>query len=163
MNLLVAVPTFNRPTYIEELLLECGTICNVYGTDIIIYDSSDNEETRQIVQKYAEILPNLYYINIDSKLESNQKFIMIMQGYGWVRSYDYVWLWGDSLRFLDGAFQLVGRYIEQNADIIIADIMNSEHLSTIKYISRQKLFDLFNINILLKIMNLKNACLKQPS
>lgn len=141
MRLLVAIPTYNRPEIIEEF---CEKYLLAYfnaGIDIYIYDSSENDYTAGIIEKYGKQYDNLSYFRINSDISSNKKIYMIFQRYMWKKDFDYIWLCGDSLRYTEKAFKKVWPYLTEGFDLIVTDIMNCEHLGIRNYEDAQVLFD----------------------
>ena len=51
LNLAVIIPTCNRPKAIEYLLSYSAVLYRRFGIDIIIYDSSEDNKTQQIVDR----------------------------------------------------------------------------------------------------------------
>jgi hypothetical protein len=114
-NLAVFVPTYCRGPVIKELLENQIAIYTAYGVDFYICDSSEDDETKEITELYKKSFDNLYYIRFPSELHGNMKVYKIYQRVGWVKDYDYVWMFGDAVRF---------------TEIIVAkviDIINTAH------------------------------------
>ena len=141
MRLLVAIPTYNRPEIMKEF-------CDKYllahydaGIDVYIYDSSENDDTSDIIEKYRKRYENLSYFRMNSYISSNKKIYMIFQRYMWKMDYDYIWLCGDALRYTEKAFNKIRSYLAEGFDLIVTDIMNCEHLGIRNYEDAQVLFD----------------------
>ena len=52
------------------------TMANI-GYDLFIYDSSENEDTQRIVEKYSQINDHVFYKGMSSDIHSNKKVFEI--------------------------------------------------------------------------------------
>ena len=98
-KLAVIIPTANRPESIAYYLETIIEKFNDYGIDFIIYDSSDNEETKKIVVKYQkkgyECLKYEQYTGIYDGYAIDDKIIEAYKRH--YDYYEYLWLMRDGL------------------------------------------------------------------
>lgn len=91
-KLAIVVPTYNRAQTIENRLQYDQYLVNSSEIDLLVFDSSDNSETKGVVDRFiADGFDNLRYYPINSQMHPNEKFIAIyemLENSG----YDYVWL-----------------------------------------------------------------------
>jgi len=86
------IPTYNHPQVMKETLKACACVYQGKGVDIYIYDSSTDEETKNVVESFVlEGFKNLYYIGLDPSVGFDEKLIMIFSGYGLRYNYQYIW------------------------------------------------------------------------
>ena len=98
-RLAIAVPTYNRSKDIEYFIEQESFALGYEDVDLLIYDSSENEDTEQVVGKYLDDgFRNLIYIKYPSKMPSNEKFFRIYMELG--EQYDYIWMIHDHTVFL---------------------------------------------------------------
>lgn len=88
----VCVPTCNRSACIERVLDEELGILRRTGIDICIYDSSSNDDTKQLVSNYqCRGYSNLFYKHIDYTVHPNKKACLIFKE-AEKTGYDYIWM-----------------------------------------------------------------------
>lgn len=141
MNLAVCIPTYERAEVINELCDEVLEIYQKNHIDLYLYDSSRTDHTYDVIRKYSDQYNNLYYVRIPSQIESNEKIYNIFKGTGLAKKYEYIWMCGDSLRFYEGAINKLQQYLIDKPDIVVMDIMNSEHLGLKRYTDKNEFFD----------------------
>ena len=96
MNLVVIVPTSNRPKSIDNFLLNCASDTKWLGIDVIIYDSSDDNKTEVITKNFRmDGYDNIYYDKYiyDGEFSIDKKVISAYEKYA--NSYKYIWLCRD--------------------------------------------------------------------
>lgn len=88
----VCVPTYNHPDVVDDVLKNSIKAYYDCGLDIYYYDSSENNDTEQVVKKYQDAgFDNIYYIRIPSEFGYEKKVLMIFKGEGLEKQYDYIW------------------------------------------------------------------------
>lgn len=115
-KIVICVPTYNRPKMVQEVLeYELAYYVN-YNFDIIYYDSSENSETYDVIQK-ARDKKNIAYKKMDSRFCLDYKIIEILKD---LRNtdYDYVWLMNDSISITEEALKILIPILEENYDLI---------------------------------------------
>lgn len=91
-NIACCYLSHNHPYVVKEVLTINLEYYNKNGIDIYIYDSSTNNETKEIVNEFIHRgANNLYYIKIDDKLEADGKMLQVLKRYGIEKKYDYIW------------------------------------------------------------------------
>lgn len=118
LNLVVVIPTANRPIAVNMLLYQAVRDLLCYGVDIVIYDSSDDERTHAVTANFQiEGYDNVYYRRYTGELDGlsiDKKVICALQEH---LDYDYIWLCGDGLiptisKFYNDLISLTEREIE---------------------------------------------------
>lgn len=113
------IPTYNRPDIIKKVLENFIPISQKKSVDIYIYDSSVNEETLNIVEKFIQKgIKNLYYVRIDPGIEVDEKLIMILSGHGLQNSYKYIWMVKDRCYAGEETLKVVLEESEKGHDAI---------------------------------------------
>lgn len=111
----IALATYNRPEFVREWFELHKSGIEKYGFVVSVYDSSTNEETKQIIEKEkSQIKFDIRYFRVDSKIRVDEKVLMLILN----SKCDYVWPLGDSNYYdLDDLNQKVIPYLEQNYDV----------------------------------------------
>lgn len=120
----IIIPTCNRPEAIEYLLNVAALLLRRQGVDIIIYDSSEEDDTKNIVNKFIK---NGFYNVIYSKymgkydgFSLDHKLIAAYEQY--VDCYEYVWICRDGLiPVIDEFIEMLRFYAKKNIDCFIVD------------------------------------------
>ena len=73
MRLAICIPTYNNSELVEELLIRCGDIYKRKSFDVYIYDSSENEETKVVVNRFQKKYNNLFYTAIKSSRSEERR------------------------------------------------------------------------------------------
>ncbi len=112
----------NHPDTVDEIL---GKSINTYaehGIDILVYDDSNAQnDTRKIVEKYiASGANNLYYIDAHVAKHGDNKYMLVMQGYGLPKNYDYIWPCKDRTCFEGTFLDKLCNAIDEGHDVILA-------------------------------------------
>ncbi len=118
-NIAFCIPTYNRSQFITEFCEKFVAIYAAFGIDIYIYDSSENDETKEIVKRYQIENEFLYYIKVNTNIPSNEKIYLIYQGYMFRDEYKYIWMCGDTLRFSQKAIEKMFLIVDKQYDYIV--------------------------------------------
>jgi len=88
----LCVPTMGHAAVVRDVLDKCaGDYCR-YGIDMYYYDSSEDDETLKVVESFKALgYNNLHYIKVASEFSYDQKIELIYNGYGLLKTYDYIW------------------------------------------------------------------------
>jgi len=136
-ELMIVIPTRNHSQYIQYYLAKVLPIAQVYNIDIIIYDSSTDNDTYKIVnERMKSGYNNLFYkrYNQNIKLEEKIKDIFINSGY------EYVWLCGDGIVInLEKDIQIIQEEISNKRDLIIFNIKDFDKKIYTEYTDSVKL------------------------
>ena len=119
-QLMIGIPTKDHPKYIQIYLARILDDARSYGIDVHIYDSSGDDQTKNIVIRRIENgYDNLFYHKCDIDditLPPTQKMKYILVDSG----YKYAWLCGDGVMLnLDNVMPYVQEEMKKNRDLII--------------------------------------------
>lgn len=140
MRLAICIPTYNNSEIVEELLIRCGDIYKRKSFDVYIYDSSENEETKVVVNRFQKKYNNLFYTAIKSSVHSNRKVYMIYKKFSEETRYDYIWVCSDSIRWKENIFDRIEKELEKDYDIIVVNHRDAEKIGTREYNDINQLF-----------------------
>lgn len=118
------IPTYNRPKAVKFLLEYAAPLYRRLGIDLIIYDSSSNNETFDVVKKiqstgYYNVMYHRYTGEFDG-FSLDHKLIQAYDDYA--EEYDYIWLCRDGLiPVVDEILEKVRYYKKKGIDCIIVD------------------------------------------
>lgn len=120
----IIIPTCNRPEAIRFLLAYSAPLDRRLGVDIIIYDSSDNELTQEIVNEFRrDGYYNVFYQRYNGLFDGfslDHKIIQIYKDYA--DYYDYIWVCRDGLiPIIDEIIEKLRYYKKVNVGCIIVD------------------------------------------
>ena len=88
----VCVMTYNHPDTIEDVLKESVDDYKELGIDIYYYDTSENEDTRNIIKDWQHRgYDNLYCVDYAPKELAVPKMFQVIEGKGLQKEYDYIW------------------------------------------------------------------------
>lgn len=129
----ICIPTYKRSEAINELLQRYLDIYTRMGFDIHIYDSSDDDDTKDVFEKYSKGDRNLFYHMVDSQVHSNMKVYSIYEEFA-AGDYDYIWVQSDSIRWTIESLELVLKIIESdNYDMIVPNYRDIENIGNREY------------------------------
>lgn len=129
----MCIPTYGRSKVVEEMLCRCARYYIELGLDIYIYDSSEDDDTREVVEKYADKLRNIYYVKMPSDMHANMKVFKIFQQYNMKRRYDFIWLCGDAWQFSKRLIESVVSQLDTQYDMIEVNVAAVETVGTRVY------------------------------
>lgn len=116
-KLVICVLTYNRDDVIQIFLDKETEIFKHNNLDIIIYDSSESDKTKKVVESYqAHGYDNLYYKKTDSNVSSNVKFFNVAENIS--DEYEYVWLSHDHTVFDGGSLEHIMNCIDKKPDFM---------------------------------------------
>lgn len=119
----ITIPTFNRAPHLDYFLET--HIPNLQKNNISVYisDNASTDNTKEIVQKWQTIYPNLNYHRNTENLGMDGNFEVALS----LPSTDYIWLFGDTYRLptnaIENALDLITGAVKYDALIF-----NLEHL-----------------------------------
>lgn len=123
----VCIPTYNHPDTVEDVLANCAELYKRYGLDVYYYDSSENEETKRIIETYqAKGYDNLYYFSIDPQMPYHNKTELVMMMDGISKNYVYMWYMKDRSWCEEKTLKLIYRAMEEYRDLIFLDVGHSD-------------------------------------
>ncbi len=120
-NLLaMEVITYNRPEVVEDVLENCAEFYKRCGVEIYYYDSSTNDETRCIVEKYVSAgFDNIIYVPLEPGTPVYDKCDMIYAGKGLKKRYKYIWISKDRAWVEESALREILETAKDDYDIIL--------------------------------------------
>ncbi|MFR4133543.1 MAG: glycosyltransferase family A protein [Anaerobutyricum hallii] len=142
LNIGIIIPTCNRAETIDYLLSIAAPLYRRFGINVIIYDSSNNEETKIIVEKFNK---NGYYNVIYSQYKGkydgfslDHKLIAAYKEY--VNMYDYIWICRDGLiPVIDEIIEMLRYYARKKIGCIIVDTKSRvDNVEILKYYSNKE-------------------------
>lgn len=137
----IAIPTYNSLDNLRIVLEKNYRILTNHNCDIYLYDSSENDDTRNYVFKEYNF-PNVFYKRIDSSVRSNEKVFMIYEELS--AEYEYLWMNRDSTWFDDELVECIFQELTtHNPDIVYIEGTPNEYL-TIEYDSVTDFFEKAN-------------------
>lgn len=126
-KMVVCMPTCGHPQVIEDVLQHCAEIYKRYALDVYFYDSSKDEETRKVIEKYqAEGFDNLYYIAVDPEMPPVDKFERIFMLDKIEKEYKYMWYLRDRCWCEEKTLKLMYRAVSEEHDLIFLDVGHPE-------------------------------------
>ena len=122
-SICLCITTYNRPQVIRDFFEKCASYYLEAGIDIYIYDSSNNNDIKQVLDEWEDKNKGrVYYIRMPSALHANMKAYKIWQFYGMKREYDFVWMSGDTLQFSEQGIRIIMENLHADYDLIELDI-----------------------------------------
>lgn len=98
LDLVVVIPTANRPVAVDLLLYHAARDLLCFGVDIVIYDSSYDEKTRAATMNYQiEGYDNVHYKRYTGEFDGLSIDQKVMTAYSEYLDRDYIWLCRDGL------------------------------------------------------------------
>lgn len=126
---MICIPTYNRSKSIEGVLNEELSALKNQGVDIYVYDSSEGNETEQIVERLiSQGFDNLFLRKIDSSIHANEKVFMIYREMEHSK-YDYIWMIRDRQTINESTIQYVLSAIESNYPLYAVHIQRKKYAS----------------------------------
>lgn len=134
-KLAVIVPTANREDTIDSWLFNCVHDAQKYSVDLIVYDSSSDDNTRQVTQKYTDdgfdVVKYIRYDGIFDGFSLDHKVIAAYKDFA--DFYEYIWLIRDGLIPLIGSFyNKLNDYMSKKVQCIIVDALYRNYYQTIE-------------------------------
>lgn len=116
ISVALCIPTYERSEIVEEFLRESAIYYLDAGMDIYFYDGSEDTKTEEVVRKYL-VDDRIYYI----KRPKNYTLLMSFQGFGLKKEYDFLWLFGESVRHTKEAVSRIMSELKLEYDMICVD------------------------------------------
>lgn len=136
----ICIPTYKRPEAINELLKRYFDMYIGMGFDLHIYDSSDDNKTKEVCRRYSDKSGFFYHL-IDSHIHSNMKVYAIYEEFE-KSDYDYIWVQSDSIRWTPESLTLIKDAIELDKyDVIIPNYRDVERIGNKEYTDINEFFE----------------------
>lgn len=119
-KLCILIPTMNRPNCMDELLRAAIPCVNKTGVDVYVYDTSSNDDTKQLVEKYNhEAHGHFLYYKYDNYPDRTTDLKVIRAFRELEDKYEYVWLSGDGcILKITEMLKLIQENLNQEYDVI---------------------------------------------
>ena len=120
-RLVVGVVTANRPEAIQGYLEVCAKSFWELGIDLRIFDSSDDNKTKDIVADYSQKYDNVIYDRWDGIYDGYSIDNKVIDAYKeYSNRYEYIWLVRDGLPInIKNCIWGISKYIDMHEDIIV--------------------------------------------
>lgn len=117
-NIVICIPTYNRPEVTRELLETYIDLWASLNIDVIVFDSSEDDRTKQVCAQYfgRDILK---YEHVDSDVHSNIKVFRMYQSKELCSKYNYIWLMADHVRWSEVITKRVCEKVKGDYDFIV--------------------------------------------
>ncbi len=117
-SIAMCILTHNHPNTIFGVLNDACLNYYFHGVDVYVYDSSEGDETKAIVESWMNKgYPNLYYVRM-----KEDKLIAVSKGEGLVKRYDYVWPCKDRTVWPKETMDAVRENITEWPDVMCLDV-----------------------------------------
>lgn len=111
--------THNHKDVIEDVLDKCLEKYLEHGFDVCICDDSDDSETEMMIrQRIKKGYVNLFYVDMQSAINGDDKLLRVIKGDCLPKEYDYVWPCKDRVCFAEEYLDRLCYMIDQGYDII---------------------------------------------
>lgn len=115
----ICIPTRNRAEMVKEVLEYTRPYYADYRFKILYFDSSDNDETRKVIEAHKEAgYCNLMWKSMDTALCLDRKMFEIFKEDEEVHLADYIWLINDSIAITKDALETIAEIVEEDYDLI---------------------------------------------
>lgn len=135
VKLAIGIPTYNRSTYLEKLILQFEAQILNSNLDINIYisDNSDNDTTSQMISKIKNDYDNIYYSKNPVNVGFDKNVLNVVEQ----ANSEYVWIFGDDDEIQENTLVTIIEYIERFPEVdyflvnsLPCDPVNMETLGT---------------------------------
>lgn len=124
----VCIPTYEHPEAVEEVLSHCAETYHRYGLDVYYYDSSRDDVTERIIERYQQAgYDNLYYFRRDP---NELKTMKIFDLEGIEKNYTYLWYLRDRCWCEENTLQLIYRGVCEEHDLVFLDVGHPKGYAT---------------------------------
>ncbi len=121
-KLCVCIPTYNRCDAIHKVFDTELDIFKKYGIDMVIFDSSDNQNVKILVEKYIQNgAAHLFYKKYKSEIHPNEKVFQIFQ-WSAASEYDFIWLIHDHTVCSENAVRFLMQELDKREDFYLLNM-----------------------------------------
>lgn len=122
-KLALILVTANRALAVEGFLFGCARLFNKLGIDIIVYDSSKDNSTQKMVDKFSAIFDNVKYDFWDGKYDGVSIDNKVIDAYKkYASKYEYLWTSRDGLAItIDCMIDKINQSMSDDKDIIVVN------------------------------------------
>lgn len=117
----IAIPTYNRASFLDGCLKSIVPQTTKHGVPIYIFDNGPTDETKEVATTFMKSYPNIYYFsnpgNVDDRHVDKIRNIIDSR---------YVWVIGDKIRIAGGAMDIIIKDLESGMyDLLIVNSAGS--------------------------------------
>ena len=113
-----AIPTYNRAKFLDNCLKLLVPLAKKYNIQIFISDNASNDNTKEIVQKWINIYPLIFYQRNEKNIGADRNIEIALK----MSDTEYTWLLGDSSLIdeegLDYIYELISNNKKYDALIV---------------------------------------------
>lgn len=121
MSIALCILTHNHGDVLLETSARYFEVLAKYGVDIYLYDSSEDDKTKNLVMAWGiRGLSNVYYLDCRFIENGDEKLLAVLQGAGLDKEYDYIWPCKDRIIIKESYLQRIIQALEERPDAIIA-------------------------------------------
>lgn len=120
----ILVPTCNRPETIQFWLERTGKRLFEYGVDLIIYDSSDDDNTQRRVKQFSKKgYSNIKYVKYTGFYDGRSLDHKLIEAYKeYANQYEYIWICRDGIAVeWDYVHSRLKKLFDDRNDLIVVD------------------------------------------
>ena len=117
-ELVICIPTFQNPIYIEEMLEKYIGLFSELEISVILADSSSDRTIQSIYEKHIQSNDNIYYQKYPSEISSNEKVYLELKRVSEETDFQYVWVCSDAVRFDELLLRGVCGAIKSQPDVV---------------------------------------------
>lgn len=133
-KLALCMPTYNRCEVVQDFLERCADNYTSAGIDIYIFDSSDNDNTKIVVEKWNQHSSyQINYIHMSSDIHPNVKVLKIFEKFGSNDLYDFIWLSGDAIQYSHNGIKQIISSLDIKYDILDIYYKDCENIGKKEY------------------------------
>ena len=143
--------THNHTDALSEILDRCLNVYSKYEIDICVYDDSDDDSTKDLINGYIDQgATNLYYIDAHAAKTGDDKYLLAIQGYGLPKTYDYIWPSKDRVCFDEPFISKLRSAIDEGHDAVVGSFEYArwdvgENLNVDVYTDPVEFYRLYNV------------------
>lgn len=94
----VCIPTYQKPELVADVLCNELALYHNLGFALYVFDSSIDDNTKNIVEQYQEKFDDLFYFRFPDSMHSNEKVYRIFQmASDHIISCEYIWIRSDAM------------------------------------------------------------------
>lgn len=143
-KLLLLLITANNPLAVEGFLQYSLAHLNQWGINLVVFDSSNDDRTQNITERYSNKYSNLLYDRYVGEQDKNSIDVKVLSAYKkYSRQYEYLWAIRDGLvLYPDNSLKGLLPLLSHGNDFIIVDlhIRDIYRYGTKKYNKAEVLF-----------------------
>lgn len=142
-DICVVIPTHGRSDILKECLVNVLDKYYIYGIDVIVFDSSTDNETEEMVNKLrGEKYTNLYFKKYNGRLDDRSIDDKVISAYAYFSEiYKYVWVVRDRMMIhIENIYTQLRECFDNNADFIVVYNFGSGCITKETYTNALDLF-----------------------